>query len=177
MRELIRNLLNYSQLSKIEIVRKKVDVADIIHKTLQNLKTAIDAANASITIENKVSTVYGDPTQLMQVLQNLLSNALKFTHAERPEIKISCVEENGHVKFSVSDNGIGIPGEDLNKIFEIFRRLNTPKEFPGTGIGLAICKKIVDRHNGRIWPESKPGKGTTFYFTLNEENKEPFPVS
>lgn len=177
MRELIRNLLNYSQLSKIEIVKQKVDVADIIHQTLQNLKTAIDAAKASIVIENEVSTVYGDPTQLMQLLQNLISNALKFTHAKRAEIKIRCIQENGHVKFSVSDNGIGIASEDAHKIFEIFRRLNTSKDYPGTGIGLAICKKIVDRHNGRIWPESIPGKGTTFYFTLNETNEQELVVA
>jgi signal transduction histidine kinase len=81
------------------------------------------------------------------------------------------VREDGHVKFSVSDNGIGIAETDLNKVFEIFRRLHTKKAYPGTGIGLAICKKIVDRHHGRIWPESKPGKGTTFYFTLNEEKE------
>jgi signal transduction histidine kinase len=100
-----------------------------------------------------------------------LSNALKFTDREKPQVKIKCFRENDHVKFAVSDNGIGIARNDLNKVFEIFRRLHTKKEYPGTGIGLAICKKIVDRHGGKIWPESKPGAGTTFYFTLNEEKE------
>jgi signal transduction histidine kinase len=100
-----------------------------------------------------------------------LSNALKFTDSKAPKIKINSMRENDHIKFAVSDNGIGIAEADMNKMFEIFRRLHTKKEYPGTGIGLAICKKIVDRHRGRIWPESKPGRGTTFYFTLNEEKE------
>jgi signal transduction histidine kinase len=80
--------------------------------------------------------------------------------------------ENGRTKFAITDNGIGIEQNDLDKVFDIFRRLHNKKEFPGTGIGLSICKKIVERHKGRIWPESQPGKGTTFYFTLNEEPRE-----
>jgi signal transduction histidine kinase len=89
-----------------------------------------------------------------------------------PRVRIRCERErSGNVRFAISDNGIGIETEDMNKIFEIFRRLNTTREYPGTGIGLAICKKIVDRHGGRIWSESAPGKGTTFYFTLNQEIK------
>lgn len=174
MRELIQNLLHYSQLGKIEVVKEKVNVREVMNEVVQNLKTAIEKSNAEIEVETNVDTVEGDRVQLVQLIQNLLSNALKFTNADDPKIKIKSVQENGHVKFAVSDNGIGIDQSDLNKVFEIFRRLNTKKEYPGTGIGLAICKKIVDRHGGRIWPESKPGKGTTFYFTLNEEkDKQP----
>jgi signal transduction histidine kinase len=123
-------------------------------------------------VETGVDTVCGDRVQLLQLMQNLLSNALKFTDTEAPRVNIRSEAENGHVKFAVSDNGIGIQQADLHKVFQIFRRLNTRKDYPGTGIGLAICKKIVDRHHGRIWPESEPGKGTTFYFTLHEVPSE-----
>jgi PAS domain S-box-containing protein len=174
MKELIQNLLHYSQLSKGEMVEEKVRVKDLISEAIQNVKTSVEKSNADISVETEVDTIEGDRIQLVQLIQNLLSNALKFTNSEKPRIKISSFRENGHVKFAVSDNGIGIAQADLNKVFEIFRRLHTKKVYPGTGIGLAICKKIVDRHHGRIWPESEPGKGTTFYFTINEaQNKEP----
>lgn len=172
MRELIQNLLNYSQLTKEEITERTIDVRELISLSLQNLKAAIDAANAEISIVSEVDTIQCDPVQLVQLIQNLVSNALKFTNQSAPKILISCSMENNHVKFSVSDNGIGIDRSDSDKIFEIFRRLHTKKEYPGTGIGLAICKKIVDRHRGRIWPVSEPGIGTTFYFTLHEEISE-----
>jgi PAS domain S-box-containing protein len=172
MRELILNLLHYSQLDKVQRVEEEVEVKAIINEALQNLKTSIEQSRATITIENHVTRVVGDRVQLVQLIQNLLSNALKFTNNEQPQIRITCREEKGRVKFAVSDNGIGIAEADQDKVFEIFRRLNTKKEYPGTGIGLAICKKIVDRHNGKIWPESKPGRGTTFYFTLNDETNE-----
>lgn len=171
MRELIQNLLQYSQVGKIEVVKERVNVKELLNEVTQNLKTAIEKSKAQITVETNLDTVEGDRVQLVQLIQNLLSNALKFTNTDQPKIKIEGFRENGHVKFAVSDNGIGIAQNDLNKVFEIFRRLNTKKEYPGTGIGLAICKKIVDRHGGRIWPESKPGAGTTFYFTLNEEKE------
>ena len=172
MRELIQNLLHYSQLGKIEVVKETVNVKELFNEVTQNLKTLIEKTGAQIAIEARVETVEGDRIQLVQLIQNLVSNALKFTENKKPEIKIEGFRENGHTKFAVSDNGIGIAPTEMNKIFEIFRRLHTKKEYPGTGIGLAICKKIVDRHGGRIWPESNPGKGTTFYFTLNEEQKK-----
>jgi PAS domain S-box-containing protein len=168
MKELILNLLHYAQLSKGELVREKVNTDELISKALQNVNTSMETGQASIEIHNEVKEVEGDPVQLMQLFQNLLSNAIKFTDSENPRIEIRGEKENGHVKFAVKDNGIGIARENLNKVFEIFRRLNTNKSYPGTGIGLAICKRIVDRHGGRIWPESEAGKGTTFYFTLNE---------
>lgn len=171
MRELIRNLLHYSQLSKGEVVEEEVHVEDLVNEAVQNVRTSIEQSNAQITIETDIDTIEGDRVQLVQLIQNLLSNALKFTDSGTPKINIRSFREDGHVKFAISDNGIGIADADMNKIFEIFRRLHTKKEYPGTGIGLAICKKIVDRHGGRIWPESKPGKGTTFYFTLNEEKE------
>lgn len=172
MKGLIQNLLHYTQLSRGEVVEEEVSVNELIHEALQNLRNAIELSGAQVTIENSVDKVVGDRVQLVQVIQNLVSNAVKFTDAERPRIQIRCFQEKGRVKFAVSDNGIGISDADRDKIFEIFKRLNTKKDYPGTGIGLAICKKIVDRHGGRIWPESGPGKGTTFYFTLHEETTE-----
>lgn len=173
MRELIQNLLHYSQLSKDAVAMKEVDVSELIGRALQNLKSTIDSCRAQVTIETEVDVVYGDGVQLVQLIQNLVGNALKFTASDVPRVRIRCERErDGNVRFAVTDNGIGIPKEDINKVFEIFRRLNTAREYPGTGIGLAICKKIVDRHGGRIWPESTPGKGTTFYFTLDQQIKE-----
>jgi PAS domain S-box-containing protein len=168
MRELIQNLLRYTQLSRNDVVVQKMMAIDVVNEAVQNLRSAVEASRARITIENDLGEIEGDRVQIVQLIQNLLSNALKFTNSEMPAVTIRCREEGGHVTFSVSDNGIGIAEGDKEKVFEIFRRLHT-KEYPGTGIGLAICKKIVDRHGGRIWPESEPGRGTTFYFTLNEE--------
>lgn len=172
MRELIQNLLHYSQLSKDELVQEEIDVNELVDRAMQNLKDSIDTSRAQVTIQNEVGKIYGDSVQLVQLIQNLISNAVKFTEKDQPKIKVIITQEDGHVKFAVSDNGIGISKTDINKVFDIFRRLNTKKEYPGTGIGLAICKKIVDRHKGRIWPESDPGNGTTFYFTINDETKE-----
>src|SRR5690606_8917631 len=108
----------------------------------------------------------GDRVQLRQLLQNILGNALKFSDKARPKILITSRKSGDMAKLSVQDNGIGIAAEDKNKIFDIFRRLDTTKEYPGTGIGLAICKKIVDRHGGKIWLDSEPGVGTIFHFTI-----------
>lgn len=172
MRELIKNLLHYSQLSRGEILEEDVVVNDLINEVLQNLRTSLEASHAHITVDTNVDTVKGDRVQLVQLIQNLVSNAIKFTDRVNPEVKVRCYQEDGPATFSIADNGIGIAQSDLDKVFDIFRRLNTKKEYPGTGIGLAICKKIVDRHHGRIWLESEPGRGTTFYFTINETIKE-----
>lgn len=168
MKELILNLLQYSQLSRNEVIDEDVDVNELFNQVTQNLKSSIEESNGKIFFETTLKTIRGNRVQLQQLLQNLLSNSLKFMDKNNPLIKVVCTKEHNEVKFSVSDNGIGIHEQDNNKVFEIFRRLNTRKEYPGTGIGLAICKKIVDQHGGKIWPESEPGKGTTFYFTLNE---------
>lgn len=167
MRELISNLLQYAQLSKGDLALRPVKVNDLVAQAVQNLRGAIDATGASITLNSEVEYVSGDRILLVQLIQNLLSNALKFC-ASQPQINILVSEHEGNVRFSITDNGIGIAEADLGKIFEIFRRLDTEGQYPGTGIGLAICKKITDRHNGQIWPESAPGKGTTFHFTIKQ---------
>lgn len=166
MQELIRSLLHYSQLSKHEPMRSPVPVENMVNEALSNLKSAIEAKDAAVTTDLQVIKVIGDKVQLVQLIQNLLSNSLKFISDRKPKIHIRCYESDNVATFSIQDNGIGIATEDLHKVFDIFRRLHTDKEYPGTGIGLAICKKIIDRHNGQIWVESTKGQGTTFYFTL-----------
>lgn len=166
MRELISNLLQYAQLSKDEVTYQEIDVNEMAGEVLQNLKSNIDSADATITFNIEAKQIKGDRIQLMQLVQNLITNALKFVRGKKPEIYIQCHNEPDDVLFSISDNGIGIAKESQSRIFEIFKREHTAKDFPGTGIGLSICKKIVERHKGKIWFESEPGKGTTFYFTL-----------
>ncbi len=168
MRELIQNLLSYSQLSKIEVEKKEVSVKQVLHETFENLKILIRESGAVIKENVYADNIHCDRVQIVQLLQNLISNAIKFTDKDKPEVSIDIKFDNGHPLFAISDNGIGISAEDEVKVFEIFRRLHTEKEYAGTGIGLAICKKIVERHQGRIWLKSEPGIGTTFYFTLNE---------
>ncbi len=111
-------------------------------------------------------TVRADHTQLVQLFQNLIGNALKFRSEAPPKIHVDACRDGDHWRFSVRDNGIGIKPEFQDRIFLIFQRLHTRRQYAGTGIGLAICKKIVDRHGGRIWVQSQPGEGATFYFTL-----------
>jgi light-regulated signal transduction histidine kinase (bacteriophytochrome) len=127
---------------------------------------SIEETKANIT-HDPLPLVLADPNQMMQVLQNLISNAIKFRRKEVPPlIHISIRQEGEEWVFSVKDNGIGIEPELFGRLFVLFSRLHTQEEYPGTGVGLAITKRIIQRHNGRIWVESQPGKGSTFYFSL-----------
>ncbi|HXW68511.1 MAG TPA: ATP-binding protein [Dissulfurispiraceae bacterium] len=164
MENLIIDLLNYARAGARDKPLLPVDVNAIIEKTLANLAFEIQESEAVITVD-PLPTVSADSTQLIQLFQNLVGNAIKFCRTT-PRIHISADRKQGEWLFLVSDNGIGIDLQHAERIFQIFQRLHARDKFSGTGIGLAICKKIVEMLGGRIWVESKPGEGSTFYFTL-----------
>ena len=165
MQGLIDDLLAYSRVGTRGKEFTATDCNVVLARTLLNLKTAIDESGAQVT-QDQLPTVPGDEFQLGQLLQNLIGNAIKYRGQGPAEIRVRCERDGEMWRFAVTDNGIGIDPEYTDRIFVIFQRLHTRQEYPGTGIGLAICKKIVERHRGKIWVESEPGKGSTFYFTL-----------
>jgi PAS domain S-box-containing protein len=175
MQRLIDDLLAYSRVGTRGQVFEPVNGGAVLAEVLSSLRFAIDEAEATVT-SGPLPTVHGDRGQIYQVLQNLVANALKFRGAAQPAIHISARHRAGRSQrgtpdqgvwvFAVSDNGIGIEPQYQDRIFVIFQRLHSRAHYSGTGIGLAICKKIVERHGGRIWVESAPGHGSTFYFTL-----------
>jgi PAS domain S-box-containing protein len=169
MQQLIKDLLAYSRVTTRGADFVPVEGGAIVTEALNNLKVAIEESGATITSDS-LPTVKGDRGQLVQLFQNLIGNALKFRGERLPEVHIGATSDstnkNKEWQFFVRDNGIGFDMQYGEKIFVIFQQLHTIEEYPGTGMGLAICKKIVERHGGRIWVESEPGKGSTFYFTL-----------
>lgn len=167
MRLLINSLLEYSRVNKIKPF-EVIEPAAIIREVLQDMNDQITESQATVKFKD-LPEIYGDPVLIGQLFQNLIGNAIKFRGEKKPEIKIAGKKENGEYKFSVEDNGIGIKNEYAEKIFVIFQRLNSREKYPGTGIGLSICKKIVERHGGKIWVESKQGKGSVFYFTIKAD--------
>ena len=142
-----------------------LDMRAVLEWTLAGIQTALEEADAEVIID-PLPTVEGDATQLGMVFQNLIANAVKFRGEAAPRVHVSALRQNGDWRFAVRDNGIGIKEAYQEKIFEIFERLHNRSEYEGTGIGLATCKKIVERHGGRIWVESEEGGGTTFFFTI-----------
>jgi signal transduction histidine kinase len=168
MHVLLNDMLAYSRVTDSEAkTLRGVDSGDILKSALMNLEAAIKESDAVIT-STDLPMVIGDDVQLTQVFQNLIANSIKYRRTARPEIHVSAEEMDGNWHFSVHDNGIGIEQKYWERIFGIFKRLHG-RELPGTGMGLAICKKIVERHGGRIWVESKPGEGSNFQFTLPPE--------
>jgi PAS domain S-box-containing protein len=165
MEQLIKDLLAFSRVGTQGGDLVPVDSADVFRESLRSLKAAIDEASAAVTAD-PLPRVLADRSQLQQLLTNLIGNALKFRAPEAPQVHISARRDGRFWWFSIADNGIGIDPEYFGRIFVIFQRLHTREAYPGTGVGLAICRKIVDRHGGRIWLESVPGRGTTFHFTL-----------
>jgi two-component system, LuxR family, sensor kinase FixL len=170
MQTLINDLLTYSRVSSQGAAFGPADCNEICARVLENLTAAIEANRADVTVE-PLPVVIGDATQLGQVFQNLLVNAIKFHGRRAPRIRVSAIETSRDWVFSVEDNGIGIAPEYFERIFVIFQRLHTIEEYGGTGIGLAICKKIAERHGGRIWVESAVGEGSTFRFSIPKREK------
>lgn len=165
MQQLIHDLLAYSRVGTHDLVLAPTDCNEVLEQVLRNLQVAI-AENDAAIFHDSLPVVIADKTQLVQLFQNLIGNAIKFRRKESPRVYIRVEQTASEQIFSIRDNGIGIQSRYLEQIFEVFKRLHTRQEFPGTGIGLAICKKIVDRHGGHLWAESKPDEGTVFYFTL-----------
>ena len=168
MKQLIEDLLAYSRVGTKGAEFKRVNAEDALKRALFNLRVAIQEAGAVVT-NDPLPTLSGDEVQLGQLLQNLMSNALKFRSDSVPRIHIGVTESAKEYTFEVRDNGIGIEPQYYERIFMVFQRLHNKGEYSGTGIGLAICKKVVERHGGRIWVESRPGAGSSFYFTLPKE--------
>jgi PAS domain S-box-containing protein len=165
MQQLITDLLEYSRVGQDEISLTSIDLEAVLSRVLSNLGTEI-VENSAVIAHDPLPTIQANESLLDRLLQNLIANAIKFRREETPLVHISAKQKGGEWHFSIQDNGIGIDPENTGKIFMLFQRLHSREEYPGTGIGLAICKKIVERHGGRIWVESKPGQGSTFFFTL-----------
>ena len=166
MQTLINDLLNYSRVATKKKEIELIDIEEILNSALNNLNTAIYENDAEITYEN-LPKIMAEPGQMIQLFQNLIGNAIKFRKPEvPPKIHIKAHKDKNEYIFSVEDNGIGMETQYAERIFTIFQRLHTKEEYEGTGIGLAISKRVVELHGGRIWVESEPGKGSTFYFTI-----------
>jgi PAS domain S-box-containing protein len=165
MQMLINDLLTYSRIGRRGEPIQPTEAEAALQAALENLTVAIQEFGASIVNES-LPTVWADSIQLTQLFQNLIGNALKFKSERPPKIRIGVTDVGDFWQFSIQDNGIGIEPQYFERIFQVFQRLHTRREYSGTGIGLAICKKIVERHGGRIWVESETGQGATFYFTL-----------
>jgi signal transduction histidine kinase len=171
MQSLIDDLLEYSRVGTKGRQPEPTDVDQVLDQALRNLGRALEETGARVEAES-LPTVPADEGQLVQLFQNLIGNAVKFHGDEPPRVRVEAQRRNGEWEFAVADNGIGIDPDYGDQIFEIFQRLHGRDEFTGTGIGLAICRKIVDRHGGRIWLESTPGEGSTFRFTIPAERRD-----
>jgi len=171
MQALIDDLLTYSRLGTKAKPLQPTDCGAVMDTTLRSLHMAIEENGGQIRC-SALPVVMGDAAQLTQLFQNLIANALKFRGKQAPQIVVRAEPEDGFWRFEVEDNGIGIAPEYFDRIFAMFQRLHSRSQYPGTGMGLAICKKIVERHGGRIWVESVPEQGTLFKFTLPQVTGE-----
>ena len=171
MSNLIKGLLDYSQIGRNKKI-SEVDCNELVDEVLQDLGSSIESHDAQITADN-LPVIQGYKLELRQLFQNLIGNAIKFHRpGQGPKVEVDAIEHTTHWQFLVKDNGIGINPIYQEKIFTLFQRLHQSKEFDGTGIGLAHCKKIVEMHHGEIWLESTEGEGSTFFFTLKKGGYE-----
>ena len=164
MKTLIEGLLRYSRVTTQARRLEEMGARTALDEATANLGRAIEEKGAVVTHDD-LPTVLADPIQFVQLFQNLIGNALKFCDGT-PRVHVAAERTGEEWVFSVRDKGIGIAEEHRERIFQVFQRLHERGRYPGTGIGLAICKKVVERHGGRIWVESRPGQGSTFFFTL-----------
>jgi light-regulated signal transduction histidine kinase (bacteriophytochrome) len=171
MQTMINDLLTYSRVESRSRPFGPTDLNDVFEDTVAILGTSIQDSGGEV-MRGELPTVTGDPSQLSHLLQNLIGNGLKYQGDQPPRVHVSAENNGGEWTVAVSDNGIGINAKHHKRIFEIFCRLHTEDEYPGTGIGLAVCRRIVHRHGGRIWLESESGKGCTFYFTIPKSGSE-----
>ena len=168
MRQMILDLLAYSRLGKASDTPEQVPLDSALARARRQLAGAISESGAAISVKGELPVVRGDQARLSQLLQNLLGNAMKFRHADRaPEIQLRAEPaDEGMWRLAVRDNGSGIRGDDPERVFRIFQRLHPKQANEGTGVGLTLCRRIVENHGGKIWYESEPGAGTTFFVTL-----------
>lgn len=161
----IDDVLEFSAVGRGKFVTHPIELNTLVESVLQDLRLAIDEANATINVA-ELPIVKGKSEYISSLFQNILSNAIKYRGKEPPVINVSAVRDGDFWRFSMSDNGIGFDMQNINRIFQMFQRLHHEDEYPGSGLGLAMCKKIVELHGGKIWAESEAGKGATFFFTL-----------
>ncbi len=174
MRTQIEDLLEYSRVGRAKNTFRETDCNVVLQQAISNLQSEIDSSNATIITDNNLPSLIADFSQLVVLFQNLISNSIKYRRQIPPHIEIQAHKKETIWQFSVTDNGIGLEPQYKKRIFQIFQRLHTQDEYPGTGIGLAICQKIVERHGGNIWVESQLGYGSVFYFTIPNQNYSTF---
>ncbi len=172
MRGMIDALLDYSRVDKETDTFEAVELDTVLSDVRADLRPRIEASDAEIAVDS-LPQVYGDGEQLRQVFRNLLDNAIEYSGEEPPRVRVSAERDGDEWEIAVRDEGIGIDTDEPDRVFEVFERLHPPDEHDGTGIGLALCERIVERHNGDIWVESAPGDGSTFYFTVPVEERPP----
>jgi light-regulated signal transduction histidine kinase (bacteriophytochrome) len=172
MHTLIGDMVSYSRINTRAGAFEPTDFNEVLERALATTGEAAKSAGAVIK-RDPLPTLVADASQLEQLFRHLIDNALKFQNGRRPRVHIGAEQRDGEWEFFVRDNGIGIDPQYSERVFVIFQRLHTRAEYPGTGIGLSVCKKVIERHGGRIWFESQPGAGTTFSFTLPTVQEQP----
>ena len=165
MKALIEDVLSFSRTGREDLKFAPTDCQLLVDKTIESLQPLLQETDTKIT-RDPLPTINANEVLIGQVFQNLINNAVKFRGAKAPRIHISAQERKTDWEFSIKDNGIGIEKEYADRIFLIFQRLHGPEKYPGTGIGLALCKRIIERYKGRIWVESEPGEGSCFFFKI-----------